>query len=367
MLRDDATVNAWSAEPLAGGAGETLGVWRVTGEAIVDGDLTPFTIILKGWPAPGGDGDPTAWDWPHRELRACASGVLDQLPAGIAAPRCLGEMRGIDGTIWAWMTPISTGALARWELEHFGQVARRLGQFNGAYLAGMPLPNADWLSRGWTRQWTEAARASIEQLDRYLGHPRVAQAFPPAERRAIDRLFAERHGWFDAIDALPRTFCHLDAFPRNVFLRTGPDGGLTLSLIDWSFTGIAAAGEEIVALVSSSILFGEAAGIAEETLDETVFAAYIAGLRDAGWHGDERLTRMAYTGSLAMRYLIGPLRILPPVLASGNVEPKIEAMFGISYDAFRERVDRHNAWAWGLADEFRDYLRTMGPLLPDAA
>jgi hypothetical protein len=76
---------------------------------------------------------------------------------------------------------------------------------------------------------------------------------------------------------------------------------------------------------------------------------------------------MAYTGSLAMRYLIGPLRILPPVLASGNVEPKIEAMFGISYDAFRERVDRHNAWAWGLADEFRDYLRTMGPLLPDAA
>jgi hypothetical protein len=293
--------------------------------------------------------------------------VLDDLPGGFAAPRCLGEVKAADGTTWAWMTPMSDGAIGSWDLGHFALVARQLGRFNGAYLAGRPLPIADWVSRQWTRKWTEAARPAIEQFDRYLEHPLVANTFPPAKRRVVERLFAERHRWFDAIDALPQTLCHLDAFPRNVFLRPDPDGDLRPGLIDWSFAGIAAVGEELASLVSSSVLFGEAEGIPIETLDGTVFAAYTEGLRDAGWHGDERLARMGATGSQAMRYLIGPLRVTLPVLASGMAEAMTEAMFGISYDAFRERIDRHNAWAWGIADEFRGYLRSVSPLLPDAA
>jgi hypothetical protein len=364
---DAVAIAGWSAEPIAGGAGETLGVWRVTGEATVDGEAAPFTVILKGWPAPDAAPDPTAWDSPHRELRACASGFLGDLPGGITAPRCLGEMERADGTIWAWMTPMSTSALARWELEHFALVARRMGQFNGAYLAGRRHPRGDWVSHGWTRKWTEAAREAIEHFDDYIGHPLVAQAFPPAKRRRIERLFAERHHWFDAIDELPQTFSHLDAFPRNVFLCPGPDGELQPGLIDWSFAGIAAAGEELVALVSSSVLFGEADGIAIEALDEAVFAAYVEGLRDAGWQGDERLVRMAYTGSLAMRYLIGTLRMLLPVLASGHAEAAIEGMFGITYEAFRERVDHYNAWAHERADEFRGYLAAIPPRHPAVA
>jgi hypothetical protein len=45
-------IEGWTVEPLAGGAGETLGVWRVTGEATVNGAVTPFTMILKGWLVP---------------------------------------------------------------------------------------------------------------------------------------------------------------------------------------------------------------------------------------------------------------------------------------------------------------------------
>lgn len=359
-------LGAWSSAPIAGGGGEGLGVWRVTGSAATDTSLVPFALILKGWRAADAE-DTTAWDWSQREIRAGASGLLDDLPGGITAPRCLGEVTGPDSTTWAWMTPMPDDAPTAWDLDHFALVARRLGRFNGAYLAGTPLPEADWLSRQWTRKWTEAACEAIDQFDRYLEHPLVANTFPPARRRAVERLFAERHRWFDAIDALPQTFCHLDAFPRNIFLRPGLDGDLRPSLIDWSFAGIAAVGEELASLVSSSVLFGEAEGIPIDALDETVFAAYIEGLRDAGWHGDERLVRMGATGSLAMRYLIGPLRVTLPVLASGKAEAKTKAMFGISYDAFRERVDRHNAWAWGIADEFRGYLRSMPPLLPDAA
>jgi hypothetical protein len=215
------------------------------------------------------------------------------------------------------------------------------------------------LSRGWTRKWTEAARESIERFDQYLAQPLVARAFPPAERRERERLFAERHRWFDAIEALPQTFSHLDAFPRNAFLRPDPCGEAALSLVDWSFTGIAAVGEEIVSLVSSSVIFGEASGLPLDTLDETVFAAYVDGLRDAGWRGDERLVRMAYTGSLAMRYLVGPLRNALPVLASPHAETAIHQMFGISIEEFNERMAPHNAWAHQRADEFRNLFNAL--------
>ena len=349
-------INGWTAEPIAGGAGEGLGVWRVFGEATAGGSMAPFAMILKGWRTGDDPADTTSWDWPQREACACASELLHNLPGGIAAPRCLGELTASDGTTWAWLTPVSTGAIDHWELDHFALAARRLGRFNGAWLDGRPLPDAAWLSRQWTRKWTEAARDAIDHFDRYIAHPRVARAFPPTERRELERLFAERHRWFDAIEALPQTFCHLDAYPRNAFLRPGAGEESVLSLIDWSFAGIAAAGEEIVALVSSSILFGEAGDLPIETMDETVFASYVEGLRDAGWHGDERLVRMAYTGSLAMRYLVGTLRHALPVLASPHAEEATLQTFGISYDAFRDRVDRHNAWAHERADEFRTLL-----------
>lgn len=360
------TVERWSAERLARSAGETLGVWRVTGEANVNDALTPFGFILKGWAASDGPQDPTAWDWPHREVRICASGLLDQLPGGLAAPRCLGEIRCADDTTWAWMTSVSAGALERWGLEHFALVARRLGRFNGAYLSGEPLPQAEWMSRGWTRKWTEAARDAIERFDQYIAQPLVAQAFPPAERHERERLFAARHRWFDVIDALPQTFSHLDAYPRNVFLRPRPPGEVELSLVDWSFTGTAAVGEELVALVSSSFLFGESGDLTCDQLDQVVFPAYVAGLRDAGWHGNERLVRIAFTGSLAMRYLVGTLRTALPVLASPHAEAIIGQAFGASLEQVNERAARHDAWAFGRADEFQR-LVSVTPNLPNAA
>jgi hypothetical protein len=361
-----ASVERWSAEAIVRSAGETLGVWRVTGGAKVNGILTPFTVILKGWAAADDAQDPTAWDWPHREVRACASGLLDQLPGGLAAPRCLGEIRCADGTTWAWMTSVSAGALETWTIDHFALVARRLGRFNGAYLAGEPLPRAEWLSRGWTRKWTEAARESIEQFDRYVAAPLVAETFPPAARHALEQLFAARHRWFELIDALPQTFSHLDAYPRNVFLRPRPDGEVTLSLVDWSFTGIAAVGEELVALVSSSFLFGESGDLSCDQLDQIVFPAYVAGLRDAGWHGDERLVRIAFTGSLAMRYLVGTLRTALPVLANPHAEAIVARAFGTTLAQVTERTARHNAWALARADEFQR-LVSITPDLPHVA
>lgn len=359
-------VTAWRGEPIAGGMGETIGVWRVLGAAEVDGASTAFTLILKGWAVPDDAGDPQAWNWPLRELRAYASGALDDLPGGVTAPRCLGEMTPAPGEAWAWLTPMSTDAIANWDLELFALVARHLGRFNGAYLTGTPLPDGEWVSRNWTRGWTEAASETIANLDAYLAHPLLAKAFPAARRDQVLRLWDERAQWYAVLASLPTCFGHLDAFKRNVFVRPGPDGALAPGLIDWGFAGACAVGEEIAPLVSASIVFGEAPDVTFEALDAAVFEGYVTGLRDAGWDGDDRLARIGYAGSLVMRYLLGPLRLSLPLVANEALHPIIEQAFGCSVTEFLDRGVAHTEWALGLADEFRRLTGAVAPL-PDAA
>jgi hypothetical protein len=365
--RDAVTIARWSCEPITGGMGETIGVWRVTGMAVVDNADAPFTVILKGWSVPPGSDDATAWDWPHRELRAYTSGLLEDLPGDIDAPACLAEVTAADGSVWAWLSPMSDGALACWDAGHFALVARKLGRFNGAYLTGEPLPRAGWLSRQWTRKWTEAAADAIDQLDVWTAHPLIAQAIPPAAAREIRRLWDERQRWFDRLDTLPRTFAHLDAFRRNTFLRPGPDGDLRPGLIDWGFAGIAAVGEEAVALVASSSAFGDAPGMSLDDLDDAVFPAYIAGLRDAGWTGDERLARLGYAGSLVMRYALGTLRAGLPMVATEELHPILERNFGMPLATIIDTSRARNEWAFDLAAEVRRILATLPPTTPGAA
>ena len=121
-----------------------------------------------------------------------------------------------------------------------------------------------------------------------------------------------------------------------------------------------------VALVSSSFLFDESGNLTCDQLDQVVFPAYVAGLRDAGWHGARRLVRLAFTGSLAMRYLVGTLRTALPVLASPHAEAIIGQAFGTTLAQLTERVARHNAWAFARADEFQR-LVSVTPDLPNAA
>ena len=76
--------------------------------------------------------------------------------------------------------------------------------------------------------------------------------------------------------------------------------------VDWAYAGHGAVGEELVPLVVGSLFFFEAVGIAPRDLDAACFAGYVAGLREAGWAGDERLVRLGFTADAALRYTVGP-------------------------------------------------------------
>lgn len=148
--RDDAVITDWTSHRLVGG-GEGLGVWRLSGTAVTDGTVQPWSVILKGWPPQEPGTNPSAWNWPHRELELYRSGLLTDLPGGIQAPECYGDIEGPDGSVWLWLEEIEDPGEKRWSLDRYAMVARHLGQFNGAYLAGYDLPTNPWLSRHWLR------------------------------------------------------------------------------------------------------------------------------------------------------------------------------------------------------------------------
>jgi hypothetical protein len=306
--------------------------------------------------------DPGAWDYPAREGLAYGSGLLATLPGGLAAPRCLAVEAQPDGTTRLWLEAVADAHPGPWPLDRYALAARDLGRFNGAYLAGAPLPDQPWLSRGWLRDFVEPSGPNVADLERLAGPGAsrlVRQLYPSPVVSEIKRLWTERERFLAALDGLPRTLCHQDAFRRNLLHRAGPEGE-ELVAVDWAYAGHGAVGEELGQLVVASLFFFETVGIAPRELVAACFAGYVAGLREAGWAGDERLVRLGFTAAAALRHTVGLLGQILPVVSDPDLRLAMEELFGRPLEAVA------GAWAelwpfqFGLAEEARALLRVVG-------
>ena len=275
----------WRVESLHGGAGNVMGlsgVYRFAGSGSDQGKPVAWSLVLKVVNRPASAEEPSAWFYWKREVLAYQSGLLADLPGGVVAPRCFGVVEQAGGTSWLWLEEITDAAGGRWPLERFALVARRLGAFNAAYLTGRPTPSYPWLSHDWFRSRVATAEGAIAQLPTVLDHPLVRRAFPGDTAPRVLQLWADRATFFDALDQLPQTFCHLDAYPRNLFVRDDLKGDGRIVAIDWAFAGVSALGADLAALVGASLTFDEADLSTARELDQVVFASYLEGLQAAG-------------------------------------------------------------------------------------
>lgn len=290
----------WRVQPLAAGGSQIvggLGVHRVTGTARVDQHLWPWTLILKvlRGGAPLSSNDPGAWNYWQREALAYQSGLLAQLPAGISAPRCYAVQEQADGAVWLWLEEIRSLPDA-WSLAQHGAAARQLGQFNGAYLAGHPLPAAQpWMTWGRTRQWVDFTRPYIERSAQWTNTPVGHRWFGRNSFARMHRLWAHIDRLLCAFECLPVCYCHHDAFCRNLLWRTRADGNQETVAIDWALTGFGRIGEEIGVTMAVALEFLDVPISQARDLDQAIFAGYLAGLQEAGWRGDARLARLGCT------------------------------------------------------------------------
>jgi hypothetical protein len=350
----------WSCRPLSGGAGKGLGLYQLTGSAHVDGVSHPWALVCKVCVAAHG-ADPDAWDYPAREGLAFRSGLLDALPGGLTAPRCLAVETRPDGTGWLWLEGITDEDPGPWPLDRYVWVARVLGRFNGAYLAGVPLPDPPWLSRRFLRGWVEASGPAMAELEKLAGPgapPLLWQLYPPPVMVELRRLWEERERFLTALDRLPQTFSHHDTFRRNLLVRRGLEGD-ELVAVDWAYAGHGAVGEELEQVVVASLFFFETMDIAPRDLDAACFAGYFAELREAGWAGDERLVRLGYTADAALRHTVGLVRYLLPVVTDPTAPPFVEELFR---RPFAEVVA---GWSelWSFQLELAEEARALLPMV----
>jgi hypothetical protein len=351
-------VGEWQCQWLRGGASLAEGVFRFAGTGHDQGKTMPWSLVLKVIrPVPPVD-DPSHSHYWKREALAYQSGLLEDLPGNLVAPRCFDVVERLDGRCWIWMEDVRDDIGPEWPLEHYGVVARHLGQFNGAYLMGRPIPARGWLSHGFLRQPVTRNTPVVAQLRESLDHPLVARAFPPDVADGIFRLWGERDAFLDAIDRLPQSFCHLEAFRRNLFARQRTDGTYETVAIDWFFVGTGVIGEEIAPLVAQSTFFHAVEVHRVWELDATAFDGYVQGLRDTGWRGDGRMARLGYALVAPMR-IISYLRPALMALLDDRRHAQNELLMGCS-------MEEHAAWQaecfrflLTLADEARELMESM--------
>ncbi|GGJ21543.1 aminoglycoside phosphotransferase [Streptomyces brasiliensis] len=300
--RDVLGGRAYTLEPLVHNPrnGVTAGVWRVRagGRSAVLKVLTRSKAADGRWAA---SNDPRHWNYWRREAHVYESGLAQTWqPYGIRAPRLLASVERADGDVALWLEDVAGEPATGWTVERHVAHAHRLGAAQGAGPPG----DRPWLSRRFLRQYVGSNTLGQELLDDDAAwrQPLVRDHFPPGLRREMVRLHHDREWFLEVMENLPRAFSHLDLWPANV--RTdGADGGAGSNSVafDWAFAGDGALGEDLGNYLPDSVfdLFLPAARL--PAYAAAAYAAYLHGLREGGWRGDEAFVRLGVCAS-AVKY-----------------------------------------------------------------
>ncbi len=133
---DGVEVVDWQIHSLHGGWEANSSLYRFPGQGRDRAASIPWSLVLKVVHASPDREDPGHWNYWKREFLCYRSGLLENLPGGLAAPTCFGMFEPTVDSAWIWLEEIVDRGGSPWPLAAYGLAARHLGGFNGAYLAG---------------------------------------------------------------------------------------------------------------------------------------------------------------------------------------------------------------------------------------
>lgn len=311
LARQDVEVLHWRLQMLLEWTGAaTAGVYRLAGTGRDHGQEVQWSLILKVLSQAPCGRVPTSGDQEHvlywkREALVYQSDLLADLPTGLRGPRCYAVMEQADGSLWLWLEDVKDLYGPRWPLEQYARVACTLGRLNGAYLAGRPFPSYPWLVRTGSPRFLLEHFASMWKIvydPATWRHPRLRAAFPHPIASRLLHAWEDRSVLLAVLERLPQTFCHLDAWRGNFLTAAQGEEQHQLIAIDWAYPGLGTVGSDIGDLFAPSFSLFAVEPCDPQTLDRTIFASYLQGLSAAGWQGDYRMVRCAFTIFTALKY-----------------------------------------------------------------
>lgn len=290
----------WEIQPVAGGMESGSTLYRLAGVAFDQDVSEKWSLILKIIRPELSSSDPGRFRYWLRESLAYQSGFLHHLPPPIGAPQYYGSVEHEDGSIWIWLENIQVDSGHSWDMNMFGRAAFGLGMFNGAFLVQNALPSEPWFSRSWLARYLDNAASTVAFMIKHPDHPELKAVFRGIQLPLAVTFFRQRSRFLDALDSLPQTFCHQDAFHRNLL----PIGDQWVG-VDWGYAGLAPVGAEIVPLVAMALGLGVIPGSQAHELDRVCFSNYLQGLKQAGWDPDPKQVRLGFITTLFLRYPMG--------------------------------------------------------------
>ncbi len=289
-----------AVEPLRHGLGNTAtgGICRVrglAGSAILKVARRPAAADpTKAFPA--GD-EPDHWNYWRREILAYETGLAATAytGGGIAAPALLEANIRADEGVELWLADVGGTAGWEWPVPRLARFAYELGVAQAQW-AGR-VPDVRWLTRRWLAQYlAEGPRRLTRVDDADWDHPSVA-VWPAGVRRRLRELWADPGRLTAIAGAAERTLCHLDVWPANLIDQDG-----TSVLLDWSFTGDGAVGEDVANLIIDSCTDGLMDVALVPEIAESATDGYLRGLRDGGWTGSADAVRTTIAACGAAKY-----------------------------------------------------------------
>ena len=350
--RADLTVMTWDCQVVkAESRPDGRLVCRVSGRARTDGrDDLPWSVFLKVPNATHTHRDPMYREPFQREVLLYESGLLDDLPGGIVAPRLLGVTRRADDEPWMWLQDVTGLPALQWPVERFGRLGRQFGRMQGAFLAGRPLPDLPWLETGhWLRErfLAGAARAAVA-WERFPEHPLTRPLYQSDLGRRLTDLWERRETFLRALEAMPCSLCHGDFNYTNLFAPQGggPDEGTFV--VDWQYASWRQIGSDITGLIADcSVCVARRKAAEPEEFLALVLPAWLEGLHEAGWDADPGVPRFACLARLALPWTFNLLQGLNGGVLSQPLTPETKA--GLEQKV--EGYVRNQQFLLTLADE----------------
>jgi len=304
-------------------SGVTGGIWRVErdGRPLVCKLLTPprYTgprdaAVPAWWEA---SDDPRHWNYWRRELLAYQERLVDAWgEPSLDMAELVDVVERDDGGVELWLEAVDGEPGGSFPTTRTSALAAALGRGQGRLATAAsppqgsptPVPRFDrpWLSRSFIATYPESKPVDETLIhdDRRWDHPLVRDTLAPLRPRLV-QLRDERARFIALLDRLPQTLSHLDLWPHNLIGR--PDGRTVL--VDWAFAGQAALGEDVGNLVPDSVFDLLVPSSRLPELATAITEAYVGGIADSEWDGDERLALLGMRASAVKYHWLAPLML----------------------------------------------------------
>ena len=369
VLQDDtAEPLGWATESPDWTALAAKGIYLLRGSArLGSGEETDWAVVLK---VVEDDGSPAAHDtggflyW-RREALALTSGLLDQQRGPFAPVRLLQVQETAENELWMWLECLDDAQpKVRWTAGQHVAAAYDLGVFNAQWCARPPsVQDFGWLSQHWLRGWFDfaivyGAQHAAEHRD-WWKHPLIAATLSPSTYVRFAGLMDDAEGLLSVLEALPVSLAHHDAQWRNLFQLKSTDPSRSQArtvAVDWAFLGLAPLGADLGHMIGCNIEHWAVDDVRQHDVAAT--AAYLQGLQDSGWRGDERVVRFAraLTAAVQMGTYFGAE---VSWLHGEPVDTWVAELGGWPQDLARKQKLTVEATMAGWADQF-GYLLDLG-------